>query len=343
MIEVKNLVKRYGDHCAVDHLSFTVEDGQVFGFLGPNGAGKTTTMNIMTGYLAATEGSVRIDGHDILDEPEAAKARIGYLPEIPPLYGDMTAEEYLRFCARLKRIPKAEQEDQLDRVLTLTHLEDMSGRLIKNLSKGYRQRVGLGQAILGFPSTIILDEPTVGLDPKQVVEIRELIRQLAREHTVILSSHILSEIRAVCDQVLIIRKGKLVACDTPEALEGKLSAGGALELEVRADADQAAAVLETVAGVTGCAVLSRAGGTARLSVSWDRDVREAVFYALADAQYPILEMRPRTASLEEAFLDLTDEDDAVAARAAAALSGAAEPEHPENEAEKDAEGDDGDL
>ena len=342
MIEVKNLVKRYGDHCAVDHLSFMVEDGQVFGFLGPNGAGKTTTMNIMTGYLAATEGSVRIDGHDILDEPEAAKARIGYLPEIPPLYGDMTAEEYLRFCARLKRIPKAE-EDQLDRVLTLTHLEDMSGRLIKNLSKGYRQRVGLGQAILGFPSTIILDEPTVGLDPKQVVEIRELIRQLAREHTVILSSHILSEIRAVCDQVLIIRKGKLVACDTPEALEGKLSAGGALELEVRADADQAAAVLETVAGVTGCAVLSRAGGTARLSVSWDRDVREAVFYALADAQYPILEMRPRTASLEEAFLDLTDEDDAVAARAAAALSGAAEPEHPENEAEKEAEGDDGDL
>lgn len=321
MIEVKNLVKRYGDHCAVDHLSFTVEDGQVFGFLGPNGAGKTTTMNIMTGYLAATEGSVRIDGHDILDEPEAAKARIGYLPEIPPLYGDMTAEEYLRFCARLKRIPKAEQEDQLDRVLTLTHLEDMSGRLIKNLSKGYRQRVGLGQAILGFPSTIILDEPTVGLDPKQVVEIRELIRQLAREHTVILSSHILSEIRAVCDQVLIIRKGKLVACDTPEALEGKLSAGGALELEVRADADQAAAVLETVEGVTGCAVLSRTGGNARLSVSWDRDVREAVFYALADAQYPILEMRPRTASLEEAFLDLTDEDDAVAARAAAALSG----------------------
>ena len=323
MIEVKNLVKRYGDHCAVDHLSFTVEDGQVFGFLGPNGAGKTTTMNIMTGYLAATEGSVRIDGHDILDEPEAAKARIGYLPEIPPLYPDMTAEEYLRFCGRLKRIPKEELETQLDRVLALTHLEDMSQRLIRNLSKGYRQRVGLGQAILGFPNTIILDEPTVGLDPKQVVEIRDLIRQLARDHTVILSSHILSEIRAVCDHVLIIRKGKFVACDTPEALEGKLSAGGSLELEVRADAEQAAAVLETVAGVTGCAVLSRSGDTARLSVSWDRDVREAVFYALADAQFPILEMRPRTASLEEAFLDLTDEDDEVAARAAAALAGGA--------------------
>ena len=323
MIEVKNLVKRYGDRNAVDHLSFTVEDGQVFGLLGPNGAGKTTTMNIMTGYLAATEGQVLIDGHDILDEPEAAKKRIGYLPEIPPLYSDMTVEEYLRFCEQLKAIPGSERESQLQRVLALTHLEDMSQRLIRNLSKGYRQRVGLGQAILGFPSTIILDEPTVGLDPKQVVEIRDLIRQLARDHTVILSSHILSEIRAVCDRVLIIRKGKLVACDTPEALEGKLSAGGALELEVRADADQASAVLGTVDGVTGCTVLSRAGGTARLSLSWDRDVREAVFYALADAQFPILEMRPRTASLEEAFLDLTDEDDAVAARAAAALSGAA--------------------
>lgn len=341
MIEVKNLVKRYGDHYAVDHLSFTVEDGRVFGFLGPNGAGKSTTMNIMTGYLAATEGQVLIDGHDILDEPEAAKARIGYLPEVPPLYGDMTAEEYLRFCGRLKRIPAGELEEQLRRVLALTHLEDMAGRLIRNLSKGYRQRVGLAQAILGFPGTIILDEPTVGLDPKQVVEIRELIRQLARDHTVILSSHILSEIRAVCDQVLIIRKGKLVACDTPEALEGKLSAGGALELEVRADADQAAAVLETVAGVTGCAVLNRAGDTARLSVSWDRDVREAVFYALADAQFPILEMRPRTASLEEAFLDLTDEDDAVAARAAAALSGAA-PETAE-ETREEAADHDGDL
>ena len=336
MIEVKNLVKRYGDHYAVDHLSFTVEDGRVFGFLGPNGAGKSTTMNIMTGYLAATEGQVLIDGHDILDEPEAAKARIGYLPEIPPLYPDMTAEEYLRFCGRLKRIPKGELEDQLDRVLALTHLEDMSQRLIRNLSKGYRQRVGLGQAILGFPNTIILDEPTVGLDPKQVVEIRDLIRQLARDHTVILSSHILSEIRAVCDQVLIIRKGKLVACDTPEALEAKLSAGGALELEVRGGAEQAAAVLETVPGVTGCAVLSRSGDTARLSVSWDRDVRESVFYALADAQFPILEMRPRTASLEEAFLDLTDEDDAVAAKAAAALGGAPEAAQTREEAADDA-------
>ena len=224
MIEVKNLVKRYGDHYAVNHLSFTVEDGQIFGFLGPNGAGKSTTMNIMTGYLAATEGQVLVEGHDILEEPEAARACIGYLPEIPPLYPDMTVEEYLRFCAELKKIPKEQRTDQLTKVLALTHLEDMSARLIRNLSKGYRQRVGLAQAILGFPKIIILDEPTVGLDPKQVVEIRDLIRHLAKDHTVILSSHILSEIRAVCDRVLIIRKGRFVVCDTPEDLEEKLSA-----------------------------------------------------------------------------------------------------------------------
>ena len=241
VIEVKNLVKRYGDHYAVNHLSFTVEDGQIFGFLGPNGAGKSTTMNIMTGYLAATEGQVLVEGHDILEEPEAARACIGYLPEIPPLYPDMTVEEYLRFCAELKKIPKEQRTDQLTKVLALTHLEDMSARLIRNLSKGYRQRVGLAQAILGFPKIIILDEPTVGLDPKQVVEIRDLIRHLAKDHTVILSSHILSEIRAVCDRVLIIRKGRFVVCDTPEDLEEKLSAGGSLELTAKAAPEAAEA------------------------------------------------------------------------------------------------------
>ena len=239
MIEVKNLVKRYGDHYAVDHLSFTVEDGQIFGFLGPNGAGKSTTMNMMTGYLAATEGQVLVEGHDILEEPEAARENIGYLPELPPLYPDMTVTEYLRFCAELKKVPKEQREEQLQQVLTLTHLEDMSSRLIRNLSKGYRQRVGLAQAILGFPKIIILDEPTVGLDPKQVVEIRDLIRHLAKEHTVIISSHILSEIRAVCDHVLIIRKGKFVVCDTPEDLEEKLSAGGSLELAAKASPEEA--------------------------------------------------------------------------------------------------------
>lgn len=342
MIEVQDLVKRYGGRCAVDHLSFTVEDGQIFGLLGPNGAGKSTTMNMMTGYLAVTEGRVVIQGHDVLKDPEAARRCVGYLPEVPPVYPEMTAEEYLTFAAELKKIPAGEREEQVEKVLSLTGTEEARDRLVRNLSKGYRQRLGLAQAILGFPPVIILDEPTVGLDPKQVVEIRQLIRNLGRNHTVLLSSHILSEIRAVCDKVLILRKGKAVACDTPEALEGKLSAGGSLELEVRADADQVAAVLETVEGVTGCAVLSRTGGTARLSVSWDRDVREAVFYALADAQYPILEMRPRTASLEEAFLDLTDDDDTVAARAAAALSGAA-PETDGPEKREEAHGDEGDL
>ena len=337
VIEVKNLVKRYGNRYAVNHLSFTVEDGQIFGFLGPNGAGKSTTMNIMTGYLAATEGQVLVEGHDILEEPEAARACIGYLPEIPPLYPDMTVEEYLRFCAELKKIPKEQRTDQLAKVLALTHLEDMSARLIRNLSKGYRQRVGLAQAILGFPKIIILDEPTVGLDPKQVVEIRDLIRHLAKDHTVILSSHILSEIRAVCDRVLIIRKGRFVVCDTPEDLEEKLSAGGSLELTAKAAPEAAEAVLDRVAGITGRTLLGRTEDTARFAIQMEGDIREALFFAFAKAGLPLLELRPRTASLEEVFLDLTDDDDTVAARAAALF------QTPAETAEKEAGGDEGDL
>ena len=204
MIEVKNLVKKYGDHTAVDHLSFTVEKGQIYGFLGPNGAGKSTTMNIMTGYLGATDGEVLINGHDILKEPEAAKKSIGYLPELPPLYMDMTVMEYLKFSTELKKIKKEDREAEIEKALKLVKLADVQDRLIKNLSKGYKQRVGLAQAILGFPEIIILDEPTIGLDPKQIIEIRELIRELAKEHTVILSSHILAEIREVCDYIMII-------------------------------------------------------------------------------------------------------------------------------------------
>ena len=219
MIEVKHLTKRYGKHLAVDDLSFTVEKGQIYGFLGPNGAGKSTTMNIMTGYLGATKGEVLIDGHDILKEPEQAKKCIGYLPEQPPVYPDMTVEEYLKFAAGLKQISGEEREIQIEKVMGLTKLGEVRNRLIANLSKGYKQRVGLAQAVLGFPEIIILDEPTVGLDPKQIIEIRELIRRLAKEHTVILSSHILAEIREVCDYILIIAKGKLVASDTPENLD----------------------------------------------------------------------------------------------------------------------------
>lgn len=317
MIEVENLVKRYGGHLAVDHLSFTVEKGCVCGFLGPNGAGKSTTMNMMTGYLAPTEGEVRVDGHSVTQDPAGAKACIGYLPEQPPLYVDMTVREYLEFAAGLKRIPRGERAAQLDRILEMTRTADVSGRLIRNLSKGYRQRVGLAQAILGFPKIIILDEPTVGLDPKQVVEIRELIRHLSRGHTVIISSHILSEIRAVCDRVLIIRKGRFVVCDTPDELEERLSAGGSLELTAKAAPEQAEPLLRSVQGVVSCTLLGQTADSARFSVRTEGDVREALFFAFAEARCPLVELRPRMASLEEVFLDLTDDDDEVAAQAAA--------------------------
>ena len=219
MIEVKNLVKDYGGCLAVDHLSFTIRDGEIIGFLGPNGAGKSTTMNIMTGYLGATDGEVLIDGKNILEEPDEARRLIGYLPEIPPLYLDMTVLEYLSFAAELKKIPKKDREEAVSKAMELTMLNDVKGRLIKNLSKGYRQRVGLAQAVLGMPPVIILDEPTVGLDPKQIIEIRDLIKSLRKKHTVILSSHILSEVSAVCDHILIISHGRLAANGTPESLE----------------------------------------------------------------------------------------------------------------------------
>ena len=337
MIEVSNLTKKYGDHIAVDHLSFRVEKGQIYGFLGPNGAGKSTTMNIITGYLAATEGTVTIDGKDIQKDPEEAKRAIGYLPELPPLYVDMTVREYLDFVAELKKVPKKERKQQIDEVMEMTQITDMQQRLIRNLSKGYRQRVGLAQAILGYPEVIILDEPTVGLDPKQIIEIRDLIRKLGENHTVILSSHILSEIRAVCDRVLIIRKGRFVVCDTPEDLEEKLSAGGSLELTAKAAPEAAGAVLDRVAGITGRTLLGRTEDTARFAIHMERDIREALFFAFAEAGLPLLELRPRTASLEEVFLDLTDDNDTVAARAAALFQTSVET------AEKEAVGDESDL
>ena len=246
MIEVKNLVKKYGNHLAVDHLNFTIEEGHIYGFLGPNGAGKSTTMNIMTGYLGATEGEVLINGHDILKEPEEAKKQIGYLPELPPLYMDMTVREYMEFAAELKKIPKEKRAESIEDVEKLVKIKDVEKRLIKNLSKGYRQRVGLAQAVLGFPEIIILDEPSVGLDPKQIIEIRELIRKLAKKHTVILSSHILAEVREVCDYIMIISKGKLVASDTPENLERYLGESGLIEIETRTEASKVKEVLKNV-------------------------------------------------------------------------------------------------
>lgn len=311
MIEVKDLVKKYGSHLAVDHLSFTLESGKIYGFLGPNGAGKSTTMNIMTGYLGATQGSVLIDGHDILKEPEEAKKQIGYLPELPPLYMDMTVQEYLEFAAELKKLPKEKRESDISEVMKLTRLQDVSDRLIKNLSKGYKQRVGLAQAILGFPEIIILDEPTVGLDPKQIIEIRELIRTLSKKHTVILSSHILAEVREVCDYILIISKGKLVASDTPENLELLRNGASSLELEVKAAPETARAILSTIDDIDAMEMHSENENHTRVKLETKNgaDIREAVFYAFAEEKCPLLEMKTAKASLEDIFMELTQKEE----------------------------------
>ena len=310
MIVVKDLVKRYGDRCAVDHLSFTIEEGKIYGFLGPNGAGKSTTMNIVTGYLSATEGSVTVDGHDVAAEPEKAKAAIGYLPEIPPLYDEMTVEEYLTFAAELKGVKKAEMAAQVQKVVSLAHLEDAFPRLIRNLSKGYRQRVGLAQAMLGQPKVLIFDEPTVGLDPKQITEIRSLIRTLAKDHTVILSSHILSEIQAVCDEVLILHHGKLVASDTVENLETRLSGAAVLSAEIRGSQSAVEKLLSSLKGAASFRVTETEGVcSAEITCQKGCDIREALFFALAEARLPLLMLRFEEASLEKVFLELTREEE----------------------------------
>lgn len=308
MIEVKDLVKKYGNHVAVDHLNFTVEKGKIYGFLGPNGAGKSTTMNIMTGYLGATEGEVLIDGHNILEEPELAKKSIGYLPEIPPLYTEMTVLEYLDFASDLKKIPKNEKEEAVQETMRLTKLDDVEERLIKNLSKGYKQRVGLAQAILGFPDIIILDEPTVGLDPKQIIEIRELIRNLAKQHTVILSSHILAEVREVCDYIMIISKGKLVASDTPENLERLMVGEATIELEIKAKDSETLKILNSVKSVSNWSGKENADGNleVEIKVQGEEDIREELFFAFAKAECPILTMKKTQVSLEQVFLELTE-------------------------------------
>ena len=315
MIEVRHLVKRYGGHTAVDNLSFTVEKGQIYGFLGPNGAGKTTTMNIMTGYIGPPEGEVIINGHSILDEPEKAKRAIGYLPENPPLYIDMTPQEYLTFAARLKGLPKGAIAEAVHSVMALTKIDDVQDRLIRNLSKGYRQRVGLAQAILGLPEILILDEPTVGLDPKQIHEIRELIRSLAKDHTVILSSHILSEVQEICDHVLIIHHGRLMATGTPKELEKQMHQA-ATALTVRAgspsDVEKCLRAVDGVAAVT-CTPGSAPNEVSVLVEQTDsRDLREAIFYACAAAKCPILLMQPAGVSLESIFLELTADSTAPA-------------------------------
>ena len=310
MIQVENLVKKYGNHLAVDHLSFTIEKGKIYGFLGPNGAGKSTTMNIMTGYLGATEGTVKINGHDILKEPEVAKRSIGYLPEIPPLYTEMTVEEYLQFAAELKKIPKDQRDAQIEKVVQMAKLEEVKNRLIQNLSKGYRQRVGLAQAILGFPEIIILDEPTVGLDPKQIIEIRELIRNLAKQHTVILSSHILAEVREVCDYILIIANGKLVASDTPENLEENIGSRGYIEVQSYTSENEMRQVLEGVRMIQSVDYSVEIQGdkqvtTAQIKTKENVDIREEIFCAFAKRQMPLLTLMLMKNTLEDVFLELT--------------------------------------
>ena len=311
MITVEHLTKRYGSFTAVDDLSFTIEEGHVYGFLGPNGAGKSTTMNMMTGCLSATEGHVKIDGFDIFEEPMEARRRIGYLPEQPPLYLGETPEEYLRFVGEAKGLRGGELEAQIDEVIEVTRLEPMRHRVIRALSKGYRQRVGIAQALLGNPEVVILDEPTVGLDPIQILEIRELIRSLGERHTVILSSHILSEVQAMCDRILIIAHGRLIAFDTPENLEKLLTTPGELILIADLPEERFRAILAEVPGVTDVACIadgSRLTGTVRAEGEDLYALSRAVFLAFAAAGEPLLEMRVKKADLEEIFLELTEAD-----------------------------------
>lgn len=311
MIEINHLVKKYGSHVAVDDLSLTVEPGKIYGFLGPNGAGKSTTMNIITGYLAATSGEVKINGFDVLKQPEEAKKCVGYLPELPPLYMDMTVKEYLDFVAELKKIEKSLRAGYVKEAMKITKTEEVSGRLIRNLSKGYRQRVGFAQAVLGYPEILILDEPTVGLDPKQIIEIRDLIKELGKKHTIILSSHILSEISAVCDHVFIISHGKLVASDSTENLLERMTGAQEIELLVKVEEDTAETAIREVAQVERCEKTeSKEDGAVQLLVTAkkDADVREAIYHTCVEHHMPILEMKAASKSLEDVFLELTSQE-----------------------------------
>ena len=324
MIQVENLVKRYGNHTAVDGLSFTVEKGQIYGFLGPNGAGKSTTMNIMTGYIAASSGTVLIDGHDILKEPLKAKKCIGYLPEIPPLYTDMTVWEYLLFVAELKKVPGKERMDHVEEIIEKIKLTQVEDRLIKNLSKGYKQRVGLAQALIGYPEVIILDEPMVGLDPKQIIEMRDLIKGLAKEHTIILSSHILSEVSAICDHIMIIAKGKLVASGSPEELQAKMQAKAELEVLVLGEQKQIEKTLQALDMVDAYTFeegKEEGSLLIRISAKDNADIRKELSVALSGAGLPILSMNRMEKSLEDIFLEVTEQEPEEAVETGEEVSG----------------------
>ena len=308
MIKIKNLVKRYGNKLAVDHISFTVNKGEILGLLGPNGAGKSTTMNILTGYLSATGGEAVIDGFDILDNPIEAKKKIGYLPEIPPLYTDMTVLEYLSFVYELKKVDLKDKKKHLTEIMDTVKITNVKERLIANLSKGYKQRVGLAQALVGNPEVLILDEPTVGLDPQQIIEIRDVIRKLGKQHTVILSSHILQEVQAVCERVVIINKGKVAAIDTPDNLAKTLSNENKFSLRIAGDERT---VLDLIGAIFGVKYIKSLGRKEKGSIDFiveaepNVDVRPLIFNAMAQANFPILSMQTVDLSLEDIFLEVT--------------------------------------
>ena len=311
MIQVDNLVKKYSDRPVVNNLTFTVDKGQIYGFLGPNGAGKSTTMNIMTGYIAASSGTVIINGYDILKEPEKAKRCIGYLPEIPPLYTDMTVWEYLLFVAELKKVPKKERNSHVDKIIKMVHIEDVIGRLIRNLSKGYKQRVGLAQALIGDPEVLILDEPMVGLDPKQIIEMRELIKSLAKEHTIILSSHILSEVSAVCDHIMIISDGKLAASGSPQELQEMMRGRSELEVVVMGMKEQVEEIVKAIDGVISYEIYDAdESDSVRILIhaAEQEDMRKPLSLAMSGAGLPILSMNRIEKSLEDIFLELTNSE-----------------------------------
>ena len=304
IVEINNLVKKYGDNVAVNDLSLNIDSKGVYGFLGPNGAGKSTTMNVLTGYIGATSGTVIINGYDIFKEPEEAKKNVGYLPEIPPLYQDMTVYEYLEFVSKIK---KEERKACIEQSLEMTRTTEVRERLIRNLSKGYKQRVGIAQAIMGMPDLIILDEPTVGLDPKQIIEIRDLIRNLGKEHTVILSSHILTEISEVCENIFIISQGKLVASGREEELIEELAGENRIEAIIKGDANEIENILDKFGCKHSIETLDDEKCKAQIVTSRDIDIREGLFFALAEKKMPLLELKFKTKSLEDLFIELTTE------------------------------------
>ena len=310
MIEVQHLTKRYGPFTAVDDISFKVERGEILGFLGPNGAGKTTTMRVLTGYMPPTEGTAVVAGFNLLDKPIEAKRRTGYLPETPPLYPDMTVREYLEFCSRIKGVPRADRKARVSSVMERTRVADMADRHCGKLSKGYRQRVGLAQALLHNPEVLILDEPTAGLDPKQIIETRQLIKDLRGEHTVVLSTHILPEVSQTCQRVVIINKGKVVAIDTPDNLTSRLRGSETMYVQVDAMGADAGSVLAGLAGVTRVNVSDTRDNVVGLEVESEtgRDLRRELAATVVGRGWGLLELRPMRMSLEDVFLKLTTQE-----------------------------------